>query len=91
VRPAMLFGNFQKINIYVAKCFGKRCREIIESNLSDTQCGFRHGRSSTDHTSLTSKILSNLRNMLKISEYAKDITCFVHLEKAYNRVPCEKL
>jgi len=28
VRPAMLFGNFQIINIYVAKCFEKRCSEI---------------------------------------------------------------
>ena len=40
VRPAMLFGNLQIINIYVAKCLEMRCREIIESNLNDTQCGF---------------------------------------------------
>jgi len=32
----MLFGNFQIINIYVAKCLEKRRREIIESNLNDT-------------------------------------------------------
>ena len=31
-----------------AKCFEKRCREIIEPNLEDTQRGFRHGRSTTD-------------------------------------------
>ena len=68
MRPAMLFGNFQIINIYVAKCFVKRCREITESKLNDTQCGFR--RSTTDHISLSRKILSNLRNMLKISSHA---------------------
>jgi len=36
VRPAMLFGNFQITWTYVAKCFEKRCREIIESKLNDT-------------------------------------------------------
>jgi len=28
VRAEMLFGNFQKFNICVAKCLEKRCREI---------------------------------------------------------------
>ena len=27
VRPAMLFGNFQIINICIAKCLEKRCRD----------------------------------------------------------------
>jgi len=36
VRPAMLFGNFQITWTCVAKCFEKRCREIIESKLNDT-------------------------------------------------------
>jgi len=49
--PAMLFGNFQIINIYVAKCFEKRCSEIIASKLNDAQCGFRSGRSITDQIS----------------------------------------
>jgi len=53
--PAMLIGNFQTINIYVAKCFEKRCRKIIESNLNDTQYGFRHGHSNPNHISLSSK------------------------------------
>ena len=48
------FSNI--INIYVAKCLGKRRHEIIESNLNDTQCGFRPGRSNTDNVSLSSKI-----------------------------------
>jgi len=56
-----------------------------ESKLNNTQCGFRHGRSTTDHISLSNKIL-------KSWEYAKDIfTCFVDLKRAYNRVPCQKL
>ena len=60
VRPAVLFGNFQISNISVAKCFEKRCHEIIESNLNDTQYGFRPGRGNTDHISLSSKILRNI-------------------------------
>jgi len=31
-----------------AKCLEKRCREIIEPELDDTQCGLRPGRSTTD-------------------------------------------
>jgi len=85
VRPAMLFGNFQIINIYVAKCLEKRRCEIIESNLNDAQCGLRPGRSNTDHISLSSKILRHLGSMLKT------FRCFVDLEKAYDGVPCEKL
>jgi len=38
VRAEMLFGNFQKFNICVAKCLEKRCREINEPKLKDTQC-----------------------------------------------------
>ena len=57
----VLFGNFQISNIYVAKCLIKRCREIIQSNLNDTQCGFRPGRSSTEsHILFSSKIFRNL-------------------------------
>jgi len=61
----MLFGNFQIINIYVAKCFEKRCREIIESKLNDTQCGYRPHRSTSDQILLSGKILRNLKSMLK--------------------------
>jgi len=70
VRSTMLFGNFQIINIYVVKCLEKRCCEIIESNLNDTQCGFRPARSNTDNISLSSKILRNLGSMLKMSSHA---------------------
>ena len=58
------------INFYSAKCFEKRCREIIESKLNDTQCGLRHVRSTADHISLCRKILRNLRSMLKTSSHA---------------------
>ena len=82
--PATLFGNFQIINIYVAKCLEKRCRETIESKLNDTQCGFRHG--TTDHISLSRKILINLRSKPKTSSRAlstsrKNTTVF--LEKLW--------
>ena len=48
----------------------KRCREIIESKLNDTQCGFRPGRSIIDHISLFGKFLRNLGSMPKTSTYA---------------------
>ena len=70
VRPAMLFGNFQIINIYIVKYLEKRCREIIESRLTDIQCGFRPGRSTTDQISLTSKFLRNLGSMPKTSAHS---------------------
>jgi len=66
----MRLGNFQIIHIYVAKCLEKRCREIIESKLNDTQCGFCPNRSTTDHISLSSKISRNLGSMLKTSSHA---------------------
>ena len=59
-RPAILFGNYQIINIYVAECRENRRREIFESNLNETQCGFRPVRSNTDPISISSKILRNL-------------------------------
>ena len=79
-------GNFQIINIYVTKCLEKRCRKIIESKLNETRCGFRPGRSTTDHTFTLQQKFETSR------ECAKDVfTWFVDLEKAYDRVPCEKL
>ena len=70
MRPAMLFGNFHIINSYVAKSLDKRCHEIIESKLNDTQCGFHPGRSTTDHISLSGKFLRTLGNMPKTSTHA---------------------
>jgi len=86
-RPAMLFGNFQIINIYVAKCLEKRCSEIIESKLNDARCGFHPGRSITD------QIFTLQQIFMKSWECGKDVyTCFADLlEKACDRIPREKL
>ena len=60
VRPAMLFGNFQIFNIYFAKCLEKRCREINEPKLNDTQCGFHPAHNTTDKTFTLQKIWERL-------------------------------
>ena len=87
VRPAMLFGNFQIINICVAKCFEKRWSEITDAELNDAQFRFRSGRSTTD------QIFTLQQVFVKSWECGKDVyTCFVDLlEKARNRVPREML
>ena len=86
MRPAILFGTFQIINFCVVKCLEKRCREIIEPKLNDTQSGFRLGRSTVD------QIFTLQKTFEKSLKYAKNVyTCFVDLQKAYVRVPCEKL
>ena len=85
MRPAIQFGNFQIVNICVAKCLEKRCRGIIESKLNDTQPGFRPGRSISDQMFTLQQIFQ------KSWEDAKNVyTCLVDLEKAYDRVTREK-
>ena len=68
-----------------AKCLERKCREIVESKLEDGQCGFRPGRSTTE--------IFTLKQIFEKSwEYGKDLfACFVDLEKAYDRVPRDKL
>jgi len=74
VRPAMLFGNFQMFNIYVAKYLEIRCREINEPKLNNTQWGFHLGQSTTDKNFTLQQIFK------KSWEYAKNFyTCFVDL------------
>ena len=69
-----------------AKCLERKCREIVESKLEDGQCGFRPGRSTTDQIFTLKQIFE------KSWEYDKDLfACFVDLEKAYDRVPRDKL
>ena len=69
-----------------AKCLERKCRKIVESKLEDGQCGFRPGRSTTDQIFTLKQIFE------KSWEYAKDLFAyFVDLEKAYDRVPRDKL
>ena len=71
--------------VYV-KCLKRKCREIVESKLKDSQCGFRPGRSTTDQIFTLKQICE------KSWGYGKDLfVCFVDLEKAYDRVPRDKL
>ena len=69
-----------------AKCLERRCREIVEPQLDDGQCGFRPGRSTTDQIFTLKQVFE------KSWEYAKDVyACFVDLEKAYDRIPRNQL
>jgi len=71
--------------IYV-NCLENTWHEIIEPKLDNTQCGFRPGRSIKDQIFTFQQIFE------KSWEYAKDVyKFFVDLEKAHDRVPCEKL
>ena len=64
----------------------KKCREIVEPELKDAQCGFRLGRSTMDQIFALKQIFE------KSLEYAKEVNaCFVDLEKAYDRIPRDKL
>jgi len=77
----MLLGNFQIINIHVAKCLEKKCREIIEPQLNDTHCGLHPGRSTAN------QIFTLQQIFVKSWEYAKDVyMCSVDLEKAYDGI-----
>ena len=69
-----------------AKCRERKTREIVESKLEDGQCGFRLSRSTTNQIFTLKQIFE------KSWEYGKDLfACFVDLEKAYDRVPRDKL
>ena len=69
-----------------AKRLEKKCRKIVERKLTDAQCGFRPGRSTMDQTFALQQIF------YKSWEYAKEVNaCFVDLEKAYDRIPTDKL
>ena len=68
------------------KCLARKCREIVESKLENGQCCFWPGRSTTDQIFTVKHIFEKSRN------YGKDLfACFVDLEKAYDRVPRDKL
>ena len=84
--------NYRGISLFSlpGKVFAKRlerkCREILESKLEDGQCGFRLGCSTADQIFTLKQIFE------KSWKYGKDLfACFVDLEKAYDRVPRDKL
>ena len=85
-------SNYRGISLLslVGKVFAKvletRCRAMIELRLGDEQCGFRPGRSTTDQIFTFRLVIE------KAWEYAKPVYCsFIDLEKAYDRVPRDKL
>lgn len=69
-----------------AKVLESKVRAIVEPRMADEQCGFRPGRSVTDQVFTLKQIQE------KAWEYAKDVfIAFIDLEKAYDRVPRDKL
>ena len=69
-----------------AKCLEKKCREIVEPKRTHAQCSFRPDRSIMDQIFALQQIFE------KSWEYAKEVNaCFVDLEKAYDRIPRDKL
>ena len=72
--------------VYV-KCLERKCREIVKSKLEDGQ--YVRFSSGSQHHGPNLHSEANLREIL---EYGKDLfACFVDLEKAYDRVPRDKL
>ena len=68
------------------KCLEKKCCEIVEPKLKDAQCGFCPGQSTMDQIFALQQIFE------KSWEYAEKVNaCFVDLEKAYDRIPRDKL
>ncbi|CAF1534892.1 unnamed protein product [Adineta ricciae] len=65
-----------------ARIIERRCRQIVEPQIQENQCGFRAGRSTVD------QIFTLQQTIEKSWEYAKPIyALFIDLEKAYDRVP----
>ena len=79
-RPIALISCLSKI---LEKILNKRLMWYLEKhNLIDkSQCGFRQGRSTTDHTT---RLTSDIQEALVNNEY--HISIFLDLEKAYDSV-----
>ena len=84
--------NYQRISLLslpgkvYAKCFKRKCREIMESKLKDGQCGFR------PNCIITNQIFTLKQIFEKSWGYAKNVfACFVDLDMANDRVLRNKL
>ena len=64
-----------------AKCLEKRCRERVEPQLQDAQCGFRPGRSTIGPDLCFSASFGET-----VAICQRGVYMFVDLEKAYDRV-----
>ena len=72
--------NYRRISLLslrgkvYAKCFERKCREIVESKLENSQCGFLPCRSSTNHIFTLKQIFEKSgKSMAKISLHALSI------------------
>ena len=74
----MLFENFKIVDIYVAKCFEKRCSEITESNWMVPSAVFVPVVALQIKFSLSSKFLWNLGSVAKTSTHALSISSRKH-------------
>ena len=82
-RGRSLSGLPEKVK---AKCLEWKCQKIVELKLGDGQCDFHPGPSTTDQT------FTLRQDFGKSWEFAGDVfACFVDLDKAYHRVPRDRL
>ncbi|CAF3333272.1 unnamed protein product [Rotaria sp. Silwood2] len=69
-----------------ARVLERRCRQIVEPQLQENQCGFRAGRSTIDQIFTLQQIIE------KSWEFAKPVySLFIDLGKAYDRIPRDLL
>lgn len=64
----------------------KKIRPILDNTLEESQSGFRKGRSAQDHIFTIKQIIEK-----RTQQQKKTYLAFIDLEKAFDRVPREKL
>jgi len=70
----------------IGRLIQTRLQRLAERELSDTQCGFRKGRSCTDQIFTVSQIVEKL-----FEHRTPGFLVFIDLKKAYDSVPREAL